>query len=539
MHIKYSDISGFQNLFLDYIEDFEKVENYFSKDFRAIELLPEIKLNKKSTEHREKIVQILKDQYKNYNTGKHTQLNIEALKNENTFAVVTGQQLGLFGGPLYTFYKIITAIKLSAYLKMKFEDFEFVPVFWLEGDDHDFEEVRSFKVINDRNEVEEIKYDDGLESDANRGNVAGIKFNENLNQIFDHLQNELRDTEFKNDLMNLLRNSYGEGKIFESSFKSLLINLFDEYGIIFFEPGDKKIKHILKPVFEQELDDFRNHTQHVIERSAALEEKYHAQVKVKPVNLFLTDEDGRFSIEPAEDSFRLKGKRKKLSREEIQNILEEQPERFSPNVLLRPICQDYLFPTAFYIAGPSEVSYFAQVTPLYKDFNIEPPFIYPRSSATIVEKNISGVIEKYNLDYKNIFSNSDQLVPNVVNQVSEFDVEKMFDGLSTQIDNLLDSVTEDLESLDQNLSGVAEKTKSRIEHSLDGLKDKTEKAQQKKHDVAVRQINKVLALLLPNGNLQEREINFIYFANKYGVDFVKWLYNELKINKFEHQILEL
>ena len=539
MHIKYSEMSGFQNLFLDYVENFENVEKYFEKNYKDLENLPNLPLNEKSDEQRAAIVKIIKDQYKNFNAGKHTQLNIDALKNKKTFAVVTGQQLGIFGGPLYTFYKIITAIKLSAYLKVKFDEYEFVPVFWLEGDDHDFDEVRSFKIINEKNEVEEIFYEDGLEEDVNRGNVSGIIFNENIKKIFEKLNQDLRDTEFKSSILDLIKKSYGEGKTFESSFRTLLFNLFDEYGIVFFDPSDKNIKQILKPVFEKELNNFRSHTKQVIERSAALEEKYHAQVKVKPVNLFLNDDDGRHSIEPTESEFKLKGKRKKFSREELQNILDNSPEKFSPNVLLRPICQDYLLPTALYIAGPSEISYFAQVMPLYKSFNIEPPFIYPRSSATIIENNIAGIIEKYDLNYEEIFSKPDEIVNSVVKQVSELDTEKMFSGLNNQLENLLSSIKEDLTALDNNLGDVVEKTKGRITQSLEGLKNKTENSQQKRHDVAVRQINKALALILPNGNMQEREINFIYFANKYGLDFVKWLFNELKINKFEHQILEL
>ncbi len=219
--------------------------------------------------------------------------------------------------------------------------------------------------------------------------------------------------------------------------------------------------------------------------------------------------------------FRLKRKKKKFTHEELINEIENNPQNFSPNVLLRPICQDYILPTAFYIGGPSEISYFAQVMRLYKLFNIESPFIYPRSSATILEKNINSILEKYDLNVSDIFIDAEKLKLKVVEAISETAIEQVFNQSKTDIDLTLDQLKEKLFALDKTISDSTIKYKEKFSHYLNELKDKAKDSQKRKHEITVRQIDKAAAMLFPNGNLQERELNFIYFANKYGMDFLK------------------
>jgi uncharacterized protein YllA (UPF0747 family) len=219
--------------------------------------------------------------------------------------------------------------------------------------------------------------------------------------------------------------------------------------------------------------------------------------------------------------------------------VENEPARFSPNVLLRPICQDYIFPTAFYIGGPSEISYFSQVIPLYKLFGVEQPFIYPRASLTIAEKNIRKIIDKYNLAYNDVLLDKDALTDKVIKQLSEVNIEALFRNFEEDITGMTDSVKEKLMSIDNMLEDSISKTYKRIIESISGLKDRTFEAQKKKHEITIRQLYKVSNIIYPNSNFQERELNFIYFANKYGLDIVKWIMGELSINKFEHQIVEL
>lgn len=542
MHINFSNIPAHQNLFLDYIEEFDNVARFYGKNFRDIEqYLPHFqKLAGQDRPHRAVLSEIIQTQYLNQKISKATQHNIELLASPKTIAVVTGQQLGLFGGPLYTFFKTITAVKLCQFLKEQFPDFNFVPVFWLEGDDHDFDEVRNFSILSNDNSLLNIRYEDGLEEEINRGSIGGLKFNENLNTVFENLISSLRETEFKASLVDLLKSIYQPGKTFLETFSELMMNFFDEYGLVLFNPLDSKAKRLLIPVFKKAIAEYAEQSTALVERSAELEETYHAQVKVKPINMFYVDENERALIEPTDTGdLRLKGKRKKFSFEDLLNQIEFTPEKFSPNVLLRPICQDYLFSTGFYIGGPGEISYFAQVNPLYEIFDIEEPFIYPRSSATIVEQGVNQVLSKHSFTYTDIFSEEEELIRRIVKASSELNLDALFAKSNEEVTKIFVEISEKLTLVDKTLGDLSEKSKQKIEQTLDYLKSKSSDAEKRKYETSIRQITKVRNILFPNGSLQEREINFIYFVNKYGMDFMKWMHNELEINKFEHQILEL
>ena len=541
MFINFSDIPGHQNLFLDYLHEFENVERFYERNFKLQDTYGDFlkQLSQKEKHHRNQLTDILREQYSDQKPSKQTLANIEALNTNNTIAVVTGQQLELFGGPLYTIYKTITAIKLCHYLKEKYDQYQFVPVFWLEGDDHDYDEVRVTNILNNQNQLTAVTYADGQEDEINRGSIAELKFNGNIENVFNELQSNLRDTEFTNSILNFYKSFYGANKTFMESFRELMIKLFDEYGLIVFNPVYPAIKQLLKPIFEKEITNYTNQTGFLVERSAELEELYHAQVKVKPINLFYLENNERLLIEPVEKEYRLKGKRKKFTQEELLAQVESAPEKFSPNVLLRPICQDYLFPTGFYVGGPSEISYFAQVTPLYKIYDIMQPYIYPRASATIVEKGAKSVLDKYSIDYRDIFTTEEELISKIVASNSDANLESIFKNTTDSINDTMKELNFRLNEIDKTLNDTANKTTQRIDEALNFLKGKALDAERRKYDTTIRQLTKVRNLLYPANNLQERELNFIYFANKYGLETIKWIFNELAINKFEHQILEL
>jgi bacillithiol biosynthesis cysteine-adding enzyme BshC len=539
MFINFSDIPGQQNLFLDFLYEFENVKNFYRHNFRNKE--DYLKIFKNISESRRtdslKLHSIIENQYSSGKPSELTARNIELLKDKKTLAVVTGQQLGLLGGPLYTFYKIITAIKLSNYLSERYDDFNFVPVFWLEGDDHDFEEVSYTGLINDNNEYVKIAYIDEIPEDDNKGSVGHLKLTENINLFFDELSKNLRKTEYTEKLIEQLKGFYSPGKTFKQAFRELLLNYFDEFGLVLFDPQDNEVKTALKPVFMKEVTDFRKHSEKLVHVSATLEELYHAQVKVRPVNLFFSTDEGRYLIEPVENEFRLKRKRKKFTQEELLNLIETDPSKFSPNVLLRPVCQDYILPTAFYVGGPGEISYFAQALNLYGFNNVEQPVLYPRSSATILEKNISSLTEKFGLGISDVFVDPDKLKTRIVESVSHNSINDIFTETSNQIEYSFDRLKERLFELDKTISDASTKYKQKIIHYVDELKDKAVDAQKKKHDTVIRQVDRISSNLFPNSSLQEREINFVMYANKYGPDFIKRLFEETEINKFEHQVI--
>lgn len=540
MFVNFSDIPDSPNIFLDYLYEFDNVAKFYPSNFRNENDIKEVLSKVRKTEkERENILSILREQNPASSVSGLTSSNIEVLKFQNSFAVMTGQQLGLATGPLYTIYKTITAIKLAKSLSEKYPDYNFVPVFWLEGDDHDFDEVSTLKVLDNENSITTISYNDGLDAETNRGPMGEYTFDLTIDQNLEKLRSSLRETEFKSVILELLTKHYYAGATFKSAFVGLMRELFDEYGLILFDPQSSKVKDILRVIFKKDVEKFRFIAEELILRSANLEEVYHAQVKVKPINLFYNEDSGRYSIEPTETDFRLKGKRKKFTAEELFEQIDFFPEKISPNVILRPICQDYLFPTAFYVGGPAEISYHAQIVPYYEILNLTQPILYPRASATIIESRVQQILDKHDLKLQDFFYDNEQLALKIADSSSEIKVSDIFGRVEKELLAVFEGLSQDITMIDPTLTDVVSGAKLKSEQYLNVVRDKALAAQKRKNEVIFRQIYKTSNVLYPDENLQERELNFIYFANKYGLDFIKFIYENLEIDKFEHQIMKI
>ena len=536
-----SDESGFSRLFVDYVTNYSRVKDFFAGDYRdENHWRSHLEKVSRRTIDRSALVQVLLNQNRDYHCGVKTLANIDLLLNENTVAVITGQQVGLFSGPLYALYKTLTALKLAEHLSQKYPEYNFVPVFWLEGEDHDIEEVSSFTFFNSSNELLHLKYQyEDKSGGKNIGAVGELNFDDSIVSLFDDLRQKLLPTEYSQKVIELFETAYQKGMTFSRAFVHLFSVLLEDSGLIFFDPHNSSTKKILFPIFEQELKNVSRTCQLIVTQSELVEQQYHAQVKPRSVNLFMFHNGGRYALEPHPDGFSLKGTRKTFSIDEILGFLHTDPNMFSPNVVLRPICQDYIFPTVAYVAGPSEVAYFAQFKLLYEHFGIPEPIIYPRASATIVEERIRKVIEKFSLQIEDFFGDIDFLKGRVANTISDFKVEELFSNTFGTVSESLTSLKGGLESIDPTLVPAMENTLNRMQAALDSLKEKTIAAQKRQHDISLRQLDKVSINLFPNSNLQEREINLVYYLNKYGLEFLRWLRGEIVIDKFMHQIINI
>ena len=532
---------GITPLFVDYLNDFEKLKDYYAADFRdrkSWKKLIDKVLSKQKD--RSTLIRVLTEQNKQHHCGIRTLANIDLLGNENTVAVVTGQQVGICSGPLYTIYKTVTAIKLAEQLSTQFPDYNFVPVFWVEKEDHDFEEINKLNVLNPAGEVQTIEYlFGGKPFERNPGPVGSIVIDSFIDNFFDRLQTQLQESEFKLPLFTALRGYYRSGATLGAAFVGLMNQVFEDSGLVFLDPGNVELKKILKPVFQKEIAGLSKTSQMVVDTSAGLEEHYHAQIKAKSINLFMLHKGGRYLIEPRENDYSLKGTRQFFSKEELNSIVENSPELISPNVVLRPICQDAILPTIAYVGGPSEVAYFAQLKPVYEFFDVQMPVVYPRASVTIMEEKVKNILEKFQVDFTEIWSDIDPLLIRIAEQVSEVKVDVLFDLLHRRIHEAVAESRFGIQQIDPTLSGAIDSTLSRIESQLNVLKEKAQSAQQRRQEVTIKQIQKVAANIFPKSNFQEREFNVIYYMNKYGPDFVKWLSGEIIIERFQHQLIEL
>jgi bacillithiol biosynthesis cysteine-adding enzyme BshC len=517
------------------------LKDYYAADFRdrkSWKKLIDKVLSKQKD--RSTLIRVLTEQSKQHHCGIRTLANIDLLGNENTVAVVTGQQVGICSGPLYTIYKTVTAIKLAEQLSTQFPDYNFVPVFWVEKEDHDFEEINKLNVLNPAGEVQTIEYlFGGKPFERNPGPVGSIVIDSFIDNFFDRLQTQLQESEFKLPLFTALRGYYRSGATLGAAFVGLMNQVFEDSGLVFLDPGNVELKKILKPVFQKEIAGLSKTSQMVVDTSAGLEEHYHAQIKAKSINLFMLHKGGRYLIEPRENDYSLKGTRQFFSKEELNSIVENSPELISPNVVLRPICQDAILPTIAYVGGPSEVAYFAQLKPVYEFFDVQMPVVYPRASVTIMEEKVKNILEKFQVDFTEIWSGIDPLLIRIAEQVSEVKVDVLFDLLHRRIHEAVAESRFGIQQIDPTLSGAIDSTLSRIESQLNVLKEKTQSAQQRRQEVTIKQIQKVAANIFPKSNFQEREFNVIYYMNKYGPDFVKWLSGEIIIERFQHQLIEL
>ncbi|MBE0558293.1 MAG: bacillithiol biosynthesis BshC, partial [Proteobacteria bacterium] len=257
------------------------------------------------------------------------------------------------------------------------------------------------------------------------------------------------------------------------------------------------------------------------------------------INLFMFHKGGRFLIEPRPEGFALKGTRQHFIREEMFLRVQDSPELFSPNVILRPICQDTLLPTVAYVGGPAEIAYFGQMGPVYEAFKVQQPIIYPRASATIVEEKVQKVFERFSLGVPDFFKDIEVLKQNLAEKLSDLSVDEMFGGTSAALMETLGSLERGLQHLDPTLVAALKNVREKVGYQVDSLKQKAMAAQTRRFESSMRQIEKAGLHLFPNSNFQERELNIAHFLNKYGLDFFQWLQGELVVDRFKHQIIEM
>ena len=277
----------------------------------------------------------------------------------------------------------------------------------------------------------------------------------------------------------------------------------------------------------------------IINTSAELEKNYDLQVKPKVINLFFIHNGNRLLIEPRDNHrYALKNSKRRFEHDELLNVLFEQPELFSPNVVLRPICQDYLLPTAAYVGGPAEISYFAQLKPAYEHYDLTMPVIYPRTSVTILENKINKFLKNYDIKFEDIFHHN-KLISKVVDKLSEIKID---DEMARKIDDL-NGIFYDLKhivsEIDKTLVNTVDNVKEKLFQNLEQLKSKLVNAQAQKSETTTSQIDKVTNNIYPNFTLQERMINVIYFLNKYDDVFIKKLFDELDVDLMQHQVIEM
>ncbi len=541
MEISFTELPEQSKLFTDYVYDFEKVRQYYNVDFSNDEELRNhfSKVLASFNPRRKEIVELLRRQNSRLNNSADYETLLQTLNKDNALAVVTGQQVGLFCGPLYTLFKAISAIKLAKELKERFAEFEFVPLFWLEGDDHDLNESNHIHLLNSASDVVRVEAIFTNGEDENLQPLSEIKFDASIEQVFQQVDALLPASDFKSGMMQMLTAYYREGESYSAAFARTLTKVIGKVGLLVIDPYDAAAKQILKPVFEKELQSYPRTSEEVIKRSAELEENYHVQVKPRVINMFYIEDGMRRGLEPIGGGFSLRGTKRKLMPEQVRTILETKPESFSPNVVLRPLCQDYILPTAGYVAGPSEIAYFAQLKGVYQHFGIEMPPLFPRAAATILERRVKKVMEKYQLTMSDAFADLEVVMKKALTSANPENIPGEFEKTTEEIKKAIDRLDPLIVRVDPTLKGTMDATISRVLHHLQHLEEKTTTAYRKKNEQVLQQTRKFQQSIFPNRELQERVLNFTYFYNKYGEEFIDLLLRELPPYAKSHSVIAI
>jgi len=540
--LPFSSIPNQSKLFLDYLRDPKALKKYYPNAVaNAGDLVSRVdEVLSNFVVDRNAICEVLEEQNRGFGNSDRTLQNIEMLRSSDCVAVLTGQQVGLFTGPLYTIYKALSAIRFAE--RLNSFGVNTVPIFWMATEDHDFEEVsKAIGVGKDRGPVSaEFKADDS----HNAKPVGSIEFDESIKSVISEWFSALPKTEFSDDLSNDLAAIYSAGETFGSGFGRLLAKLFGKYGLIVFDPLDEKAKLLAAPIFEKAVERSDAIVDALRTRSDDLKSNgYHAQVLVEEnyFPFFWIDREGkRVAIRrTGEGKYRIAGSRGELTKGQLLTTAREHPELLSPGVMLRPAVQDYLFPAIAYIGGSAEIAYFAQNSVVYDILDRPSTPIFHRQSFTIVEPKHARTLEKYNLGFGDLFAGFDSILPDVISRVIDPATPLVFAQVEEKINTELNRLDQQLSGIDPTLAASLAKRRQKIIYHIAVLRTKFERARIEKDETANRRLRSLFTELYPHAALQERTINFFSFANMHGTQMIDWLYDSIEIDNKCHRLIYL
>jgi bacillithiol biosynthesis cysteine-adding enzyme BshC len=530
-------------LFLDYLADPTALRRYYPNAVRfhhelaasSSEVLAAYQTDRTA------LCDALEEMNTRWGAGAETLRNIARLRSPASIAVVSGQQVGLFTGPLYTIYKALSAVKLAGCLTQR--GTETVPVFWMATEDHDWEEVQTAEFTACDGRLASTDVPAALHREG--APVGGVMLDETVSDTVQRLLDLLPTTEFLPDLESLLRDAYKPGRTHGEAFARFLTALVSRHGLILLDPLDARLKQLAAPLYSEAARRAPEIATAVEARSRELErEGYHAQVHTSPdaFPLFIHIEGARRAItRNAEGRYQAKGTKggETYTAEELAQLAAREPERFSPNVTLRAVVQDYLLPTIAYFGGAAEVAYFAQTGEVYRLLERPSTPILHRASLTLVERRTGRTLERYQLQLADFFPGLDAVIARVVEEHLGAEQAQAFDRAEASIESALAELGANLRRFDPTLADALTHGTQKIEHQLGGLRTRFHRAQMARDRAAHRQLERAYVALYPEKTLQERHLNITSLVARHGRYCLDWIYDAIDLGSVEHQIVYL
>ncbi len=514
--ISYQKSGYFTKLIVDYLDEkpeLTSLYNRFPTLGNFIKQLDEKRENY-SQQNRKILVTSLEKQYKGFHVSKATEQNIALLTDSKTFTVTTGHQLNLFTGPLYFLYKIVTTMNLCTSLKKEYPEYDFVPVYWMATEDHDFEEINYFNFKNAK-----IKWNTVSNGPVGRLSTAG------LDEVLTVFAAELGIGQNAEHLKTLFENSYLKHDNLADATRFLANELFGNKGLVILDGDDGQLKKVFAPFVKEELLN-RTSFQKVSETNALLEKNYEIQVNPREINLFYIEDTIRERIVFEENRFKVNNTNLSFSEKEILELLEKHPEKFSPNVILRPLYQEVILPNLCYIGGGGEISYWLQLQSNFAANHITFPILLVRNSVVLATGKQIQKADKLQLSWSDLFSNQQELFTNKTKEFSAFtiDFSEQKEHLKQQFAKLQDIAKQ----TDKSFIGAVNAQQTKQIKGLENLEKRLLKAEKRVHAEKLELIILLQNELFPNQGLQERKANFSEFYLDINDTLFEKLFEELK-----------
>lgn len=512
--ISYQDSGYFTPIIKDYLNRDLKLQPLYGR-FPTIEnfegQILEKQKNFKGDRH--VLASVLQNQYDKLSISESTSANIAALKNPDTFTVTTGHQLNLFTGPLYFLYKIITAINLAKALKAKYPTYDFVPVYWMATEDHDFEEINYFNFKGK-------KFRWNRESSGPVGRLT----TDGLEDFLSVFELELGSGNNAAEIKRLFHDAYVSHNNLTDATRFLANELFGKYGLVIIDADDAQLKREFSPFVKEELLN-QTSNKFVLETTEKLKD-YNIQVNPREINLFYMEDGLRERIVFQDGIYFINNTQKQFSEKEMVSELENYPEKFSPNVIMRPLYQEVILPNLCYIGGGGEIAYWLELKSFFDAVNVTFPILLLRNSVLLATQKQAAKADKLVLGWTDLFLRPQELANKKIQSFSEFELDfseqKAF--LKKQFDRLNDMA----KKTDASFTGAVKAQETKQLKGLENLEKRLLKAEKRHHAEKLERLALLQEELFPNHSLQERFTNFSEFYLEYGDALIETLLSELK-----------
>lgn len=526
--ISYKETGYFSQTVIDYLEDKPELRSFYSyrPDWKGFEALLQ---HKKVVADRNLLARVLTEQYQTISplTTHHSPLvkgNIDLLKSENTYTITTGHQLNIFAGPLYFIYKIVTAIKLARQLKERFPDKDFVPVYWMASEDHDFAEI-NYTNIGGK------KVHWWYEASGATGRIDPVTMRQALNQYkgvlgLDHHAEELAE---------IVENAYAKFSRLADATRYLVNALFGQYGLVIIDADDHDLKKQFAHIIEEDI--IEQHSSKNIETTNEQLKKLHVHIQVNPreINFFYLNDGLRERIIFEDGVYKVLNTEISFTKEELKKEIQITPEHFSPNVVMRPLYQEYILPNIAYVGGGAEVVYWLELKSNFEYYKVDFPILILRNSGLVIPKQSVSKVTRMELPLTELFKSTDAIKTNWIKQHSDHELSLKEER--GELYQVLENIKLRSLKIDPTLAQSTSAIQARLEHAIDRLEKKLIRAEKKNYHTRLEQIDHIKAELFPKDSLQERSENFGLFYVKWGQQFIDELIRHFEPLDFTFTVL--